>query len=491
MPAPDAAARFPSRLPYVRATDLFELATCPHRIALDRALDRALRSEPDEATRLLAERGLRWEEDYAARLGVERPEHEPGDFALGSRRTEELMSRGVPRIYQAVLLRGRFLAIPDLIERVETTGGGGTAHYVPGDVKSSLSPRADQLLQVAFAGRLLREIQGIAPREGFLVLGDGRREVFPLDALEHVLAAALERVLAIVDGAEVTTPFYDVQCGSCRWSDTCLPHLVDGGDLSLVDGMTPTRRRVLHRAGIDGIAALAAADPVRWRDGGRPAIDLETLGAQARALCSGTVRLARPIELPPRTPREVFVHVERDPLDDGAATLVAFRVESAEDGIRTEVRVTLDGAARAGAIRDLLAALPEDAPLYHFGRAALRALDLLCSAADVPPVTQVGLESRAWDLARSLRRGTAFLPVRRYTLDEIAAALDGRPLPQPRAERTPAFVYAEHLRRGSAGPWRERLDEIGRERLDTLQTVYAWMRAQPTRPPRPRPLPGV
>jgi predicted RecB family nuclease len=393
------------------------------------------------------------------------------------------MREGPSGIYQPVLQRGRYLAIPDFIERVEDGDG---FHYAPGDVKTGLSPRADQVLQVAFAGWLLRDVQGIAPARGFLVLGDGRREDFPLDDLAHVLQAARERVEEILAGRETTAPFYGPACGPCRWSGTCLPGLLGTHDLSLVDGMTPTRRRVLRSAGVDTLEALAGVDPAEWRATGRPALDIDTLARQAQALAAGRTTVRRPMELPERGGAEAFVHVERDPLDGGSVIALAWSIRAA-GGSSGEVRTLLSAAERVAAFDACVAALPRGAPLYHFGTAVPRGLALLCALAGARPELQIELEERSWDLALSLRRGTAFLPVRRYVLDEIAAVLEGRPLPSPAGRGTPPYVLTEHLRRGSPGPWRERLDESGRAQLMRLERLHEWMRAQPTRPPRPRP----
>ncbi len=482
-----------SIIPYVRATDLYELASCPHRIALDRRLDRLRRSEPDEATRLLLEHGRALEERIAGALGFVQPEYDAGDFEEGARQTERLMREGVPGIYQAVLIRDRYLAIPDLLERADHPAARearleradhpaareARPYYVPGDIKTGVTPRSDQVLQVAFAGWLLGEVQGRRPESGFLILGDGTREDFDLGEIERVLTAARERVMEIADGLCATAPFFDAACGACRWSGTCLPELAEERDLSLVDGMTPTRRDVLRREGVRTVEALAALDAAAWKSRGLPSLALDHLVRQAAALASGSVEVLHAIELPPDGPA-LFAFLERDPLDGGRASLLAWGRPGA-----VETRILLSDEQRVAALAAFGDALRASGlRAYHFGAPVPRGLADLAALAALDPDRQVEIENRLWDLALSLRRGTAYLPVRRYTLDEIGAALAGRPLPDPGDLGTPPFVLAEHLRRDSPGPWRERLAAHAADRVERLAALHDWMRARPTRLPR-------
>jgi predicted RecB family nuclease len=479
-----------SIVPYVRATDLYELASCPHRIALDRRLARLQRSEPDEATRLLLAHGRALEERIAHTLGFVQPEYDAGDFVEGARQTERLMRSGVPGIYQAVLIRGRYLAIPDLLERRDGASGpasggapapgrDGGFSYVPGDIKTGVTPRSDQVLQVAFAGWLLGQVQGHRPDEGFLILGDGTREDFSLREIDRVLDAARERVCEIADELAGTRAFFDAACGHCRWSGTCLPELAAARDLSLVDGMTATRREVLLREGVATVEALAALDVAAWKSRGLPSLALDQLVQQAAALASGAVRVLREVELPPAGPA-LFVFLERDPLDGGRASLLAW---GRPGEVAAEILLGDDERVRALA-RFADAALAPGVRAYHFGAPVPRGLADLAALAALEPDRQVALENRLFDLAPSLRRGTAYLPVRRYTLDEIGAVLAGRPLPGPADTGTPAFVLAEHLRRDTPGPWRERLRAYAADRVERLEQLHAFLRAQPTRPPR-------
>lgn len=469
----------------VRASDLYDLAVCPQRVALDRRLPREARTPPDEATALLIRRGLALEEEIATALGYPQPEYPAGEFAEGARQTRALFERGVPGVYQGVLHDGRRLAIPDLLRRVPGESALGGFHYEPGDVKAAFDPRADHVLQVAFAGRLLGALQQRAPERGFLVLGDRREESFPLAELAHVLASALAEVEAIVDGKAETFPFLGPGCVGCRWRGVCLPALVDGRDLSLVDGMTRTRQRVLRRHGVCRVEELAALDPAAWRNSGRPPLGLDLLTRQARALASGGVELARPLEWPAAPEGALLLALERDPLEGNQVALAAWaETDATGRALAPEVRALFDATDRAGALGELSAWLGRRAePIVHFGGGAARALEALADAAGLDARAQDRLTSRLLDLADVLRRGTAFLPVWRYELEQIDAALAGSPLPRPDREldreSVPAFVLLSHLAAGAPGPWRAALDALAARQIERLARTFAWALAQP------------
>ena len=449
--------------PIVRASDLYDLACCPHRPALDRRLDKSLRTPPDEATKLLLARGNEREAAFAAELGYPEPEYPRGDFAAGARRTAELMQGGAAGIYQAVLFDGEHLAIADLVEREED------GSYAPGDIKSSLTARADQALQVAYAGWLLGRTTGAAPRRGFLIFADGRREWFALGEIAHVLDAARRRAEAIVAGREETEPFFTPHCDACRWSGVCVPEMERAGDLSLVDGMTPARRETLRAEGIATVAALAALDGTKRRRSAPDADGVEGLALQARALLSGEVRVDRPFELDARPGRPLFVHVEVNPLEGAIPLALAWSVPGRED-----VRALDEPAAKAEGLAAFARAAEASAgPIYHFGAATPRALARLADDAGWPPERIGALERRFFDLGRALRRGAAFLPVRRYRLDDVDAALFGECAPTPAA-----FALREQARRDPAGPWNERFEAAAAAPLARMERLLAWMRGR-------------
>lgn len=453
----------------VRASDLYELSECPHRITLDRRWPRSARSAPDAATATLLARGLAHEAAIEASLGYPRPEYTPGDLDAGAAATEAMMAAGADGIFQAVLRRGHGLAIPDFIERAPGRSRWGEHHYIPGDVKSGLTPRADQALQVAFAGRLLHEIQDRQPEVGVLILGDGRREQVPLDRLTQVTQAAIERVASIAAGQLETEPFYDHRCSRCRWREACARPLCSAGDVSLVDGITPTRASLLRRCGIDTVERLAATTP---DDASGVSFDLERLVLQARALAGGVIAPGRAPRLPRGFESALIVHVETNPLDQERILALAWC--RCGGGGAAEVLVTPDHDARTAALPRLRAALRHDgASWLHFGSGGARALQQLAEQCGLPPSDVQSLFTRRHELLAILRSGALWLPVHRYELAEVAAVLAGEPLPDPLTPETPAYVFAA-ADSCETGP----IAECTLRALQRTQRIADWLLAQ-------------
>jgi predicted RecB family nuclease len=463
------------------AHNLYDLAVCEHKVALDARLDRSLRTPPDEALALLLERGNRYEAEIAAALGWPEIEVERGDFEAAAARTLALMRDGAPGIYQGVLLEGARLARPDLLERRVGVSVFGDWTYAPGDVKSALAPRTDAVLQVGFAALLLARLVGAPVARGFLVLGDGTREELDLDALACSIEDAVERAEAIQDGREATAPFFSAACARCAWRGRCLPELQEARDASFADGLTRTLHRVLARHGVRTLDDLAAADVEALRRSGAPADGLDRLRRQARALVEGVPVGHRPVELPRGVRREHYLRIDTDPIDGGAPFLIAWaggRANAGTPAPATLAIVATDAERAAAFVRlaaDLEAESGADDPVYIWGRATSRAFDALGDAAAAPAARLGDLEGRLVDLSPWVRRAAA-LPVWRYRFDEVGAFVRGAPRPAPDEPEDALFVDFARLRAGNEpGPLRARLERAGRDGIVSLHAIRRWL----------------
>ncbi len=350
----------------ITGTHLYTFLKCPRAVALDMHGDRDQRRPFTEAEEFSLQRGRDLESRIVADLEFVEPEYPQRDFDAGAAATLKLMREGVPGIAQGVLLGEQRLGIPDLLRREEGPSDFGEYHYVVGDIKSSARPRGDQILQIMFYTQLLAKVQGREPDHAYLILKDGHEESFRPSDFSDAAQEVEQRVLTIAtaDAADERS-FLSAACSSCRWSDFCMAELVAEDDLSLVSGMMRGLRMTLEAAGVTSVSSLceSATDSLAKRTRIEPAL-LRQLRKAAQAQAAG-----EPLSLPRSRHQPIescaAVHLLRDAFADRVLWMgVLWPCEP--DGEVFEAwpeRAEDEGPA----FEDLLARVPREAPLLHYG----------------------------------------------------------------------------------------------------------------------------
>jgi len=176
-------------------------------------------------------------------------------------------------IYQAALLEGSWGGYSDFLERVETPSSLGAFSYEVTDTKLKRKADPKHVLQLVLYSDMLAAIQGHAPKNAHLQLGDGERVSLRLEDYNAYARLAQRRLEAFVAAPTSTTPEPVAACTLCRWREHCA-NLWDKADsTSLVAGITKNQRTKLESAGITTMAALALqsdrvpkiAEPTRER----------------------------------------------------------------------------------------------------------------------------------------------------------------------------------------------------------------------------------
>jgi predicted RecB family nuclease len=201
--------------------------------------------------------------------------------------TIELMSEGVPVIYQGVLRGGSgamgFSGRPDFLVRsdfrLEFVSGLLTARQVDGwsggytawDAKLSSTPKPEYQVQVGLYADVLRELGLMAPSHHGLILGsrelvDFSGEVLIAQMIEE-RNAYLKQVYAFIDEdpqrvEDIGGLICDASsyCDICEYPDLCQHMRVETNHLQLVAGITRAQIESLNRAGIKTVAALGSFD---------------------------------------------------------------------------------------------------------------------------------------------------------------------------------------------------------------------------------------
>lgn len=355
----------------ITGTHVYSYVKCPRLAGLDLHLSRAERRSPHAWEEFAAQRGRDFEDRIIAELRaaghtVARPEFAERDFAAGAQATRELLRGGAHDfVHQAVLARDNRLGLPDLLRRLPGASELGEHHYEVLDVKTSGQPRSDQVLQVLFYSRLLTELQGRSPTHGALILKDGREERFLLADFAAASREVDARLTALAADPGLERPFLQEGCAGCYHDARCLGELADAGDLSLVQGMTRGARAILESLGVRTIAQLADFHPEGARQRGQLESALvRRLRRGAAACLSG--QLAR--ESRPRHESLQQGAIVHGLIDYFADCVLALAVQfPALPGGEVVVRRIEREAETWTVLSELLAEVPETAPLLHFG----------------------------------------------------------------------------------------------------------------------------
>src|SRR5579862_223631 len=201
---------------------------CHHCSFLDlrRPVDTIAETEADAEAELLKQKGIEHERRYRERLiadgTIVTQIATTGELDERVNETLTAIRRGDSVIYQATLLRNPWHGYVDFLERVPTASSLGPFSYEITDTKLAHSPKPNYLTQLCVYGYLLEAIQGVAPREVHLVLGDGKRVSFRSTDFLHYIELARERFrdyVARPPGSSQPEPC--THCDQCRWKDHC------------------------------------------------------------------------------------------------------------------------------------------------------------------------------------------------------------------------------------------------------------------------------
>lgn len=321
--------------PLVTASMLYDLVLCPHRVTMDIFADSAERDTPNAFIRLLWERGVIYEKEVIE--GLEVPFTDLSIYPNDKKEqlTLEAMRRGDSLIYGARIQAEGLLGDPDLLRK---EGDG----YIAGDIKSgageegpedSSKPKKHYAAQLGLYIDLLERMGLSAGRRAFIWDINGKEVIYDFTELHDKrnprtlwedYQDCLAQAEAIVKQSTKTLAAYNGSvCKHCHWYSTCISHLSDTNDLTLIPELGRSKRDVLLDR-IKTIQELADADLGDFLDGKKtvfPGIGpatLEKFHARARLISIGEKAepyLRGPVMLPVAD-LELYFDIETDPIRD-------------------------------------------------------------------------------------------------------------------------------------------------------------------------------
>ena len=318
----------------VTASMLYDLVSCPHRVAMDLFADPSERDAANAFVQLLWERGSIYEKQVIEGLGVPFTDLSMSAGDEKERLTLEAMRHGDSLIYSGRIQAVGLLGDPDLL-RKEADG------YMAGDIKSGSGeegpedhsrPKKHYAVQLALYTDILERKGLSAGRRAFVWDINGEEVIYDFEELHgkrnprtlwQDYQECLAEAKSIVDQASKPLAAYSSVCKLCHWYTACTSRLVDANDLTLIPQLGRTSRDTLMNR-FPTILSLAESDPANFVAGKKTAFPgigpatLEKFHARAQLITAGEQAkpyLRESITLP-GAELELFFDIEVDPMRD-------------------------------------------------------------------------------------------------------------------------------------------------------------------------------
>lgn len=404
------------------AEHFYKFFQCPHWIWYDIYADSSKRREAAPLLDIIY-RGKTTDAAGAIRAHKKFEELKPEsyrDLEEAYLATLELMRQG-KNIYHGVLMTQEWVGMPDLLEARPGKSELGDWQYVAYDVQRSLDLRDEQKFPLVFYSLILEKIQGVRPREAYVIDPQGAERGFLVgDFVDqfHVTREEIERIL----GGDKPAPFLKAGCKRTPWYSLCLEGAEGCNDVSLVYRLSQADQRRLYSIGIRTVADMANADgdDLRAKLEDWPYDKIVRLQNQAKVLLSGEPLVLRKPEFP-ETAREVYLDMEADPTRD-VDYLMGMLIRDGAHGEVSYERILAekpdDEKAMWQAFLDRIAGW-DDFVIYHYATYERMAFDRLMLRHGAPAELAGKFHSRAYDLHAKVV-DSVVLPLYFYTLKDVA-----------------------------------------------------------------------
>jgi predicted RecB family nuclease len=400
----------------------YKFFQCPHWIWYDIYGDQEKRKESSPLLNIIY-RGKLHDAAGTARTHKKFEELKPEqyrDLEESYLATLSLMKAG-KNIYRGVLMAEEWVGMPDLLEARPGKSSLGDWHYVVYDIQRSLELKDDQKFTLVFYSLILERIQGVRPKEAYIIDPQGNERAFLIDDFVdqfHVTRQDIERILA----GDKPAPFLKSGCKRTPWYSVCLEGAEGCNDVSLIYRLSQADQRRLYGLGIRTVADLAKADgdELRTQLEDWPYDKIVRLQNQAKVLIEGEPLTLRKPELP-QVATEIFFDIESDPTRD-TDYLFGMIIRDTATGESRYERLLAEKPEEEGQMwqrfLDLLATW-EDFAVYHYAYYERQVFDRLALRYGASSALMGKFHEHAVDLHQKVV-DSVVLPVYFYTLKDVA-----------------------------------------------------------------------
>ena len=297
----------------------YKFFQCPHWIWYDIYGDQTRKREIPPLIQMIHKSGLKHEREMIQSRKFEEVKPDlMSDLDEAFLATMELMKQG-KNIYHGVLMDEHLVGIPDLLEARPVEKGMksnfGDHYYVVYDIKNGQEIRDEYKFQLVFYSLILERLQGVLPRDAYIINADGEERSFMVDDFLDYFHLTRERIEEVLDGQK-PSPFLKSGCKQSPWYDLCVEDAKGCDDISLVYKLSQNDQRRFYELGIRTVKDLATAnlDDLRFRLEDWPFDKLLRFYNQAQVLISNEPRILKKSALP-SVKNEIYFDIESDPTE--------------------------------------------------------------------------------------------------------------------------------------------------------------------------------
>lgn len=400
---------------------------CPHWIWYDIYGDQSKKGKTPPLIDMIYKHGLRHEREIIKSRHFDEINPELfKDLDEAFLTTLELMKQG-KNIYHGVLMDQHWVGMPDLLEARPVEKGMksnlGDHYYVVYDIKSTREIRDEFKFQLVFYNLILEKLQGILPREAYIINAEGEERSFIVDDFLDYFHLTCETIERILDG-EKPAPFLKSGCKHSPWYSMCIDETEGCNDVSLIYKLSQSDQRRLYESGIHTVKELADTELNSFRSKFEdwPFDKILRFHNQANVLISQQPIILKKTDLP-KVENEIYFDVESDPTR-GIDYLLGLLIKKANGGAKYKYFLAKDDQKEADIWNQFLDFLEtlDDFVIYHYSYYEKEVFDRLSKKYGISLKLQDKFRNHAIDLHR-IAVEAAVLPLYFYSLKDIAKYL--------------------------------------------------------------------
>jgi len=284
---------------------------------------------PDASLTLLRSKGIEHEDFFLNSLkeqGLTVVEIAQDDNSYEA--TMHAMTEGKDVIYQAHLSKENFAGYADFLFKIKGTSRLGNWHYEPWDTKLALKSKPYFIIQLCCYAEMLESVQGKAPEEIHVVLGDNCKKSFRLTDYFSFYQKLKNSFLLQQKhfNPEMLPELIGLE-NTGRWTNYAEKMLQENDSLSLVANIRGSQIKKLKKDGIFTMAQLAKLDSTNQMPKIFSSLQKQAdLQIQSRGKDKPDYEIIKPCSedprkglalLPPASTYDVWFDIEGDPFIEG------------------------------------------------------------------------------------------------------------------------------------------------------------------------------